>query len=87
MIKPFCLFLENRVPKLGKVVTQIPITDDAVGDPTEWGNLLCEYGYISMNLLQREAHKHFINPVATVYPLPAAPFTATTIEPANINSD
>ena len=28
-------FLENKAPALGKVGTQIPITYDAVGDPTE----------------------------------------------------
>ena len=81
-----CIFLENRVPKLGKFVTQIPIIDDAVGDPTEWVNLLCEYGSIYMNLVQREAHKNFSNPVATVDPFPAAPFTVTTLDPANVDA-
>ena len=80
-------FLGGGISGIRKSRYSIPITYDAVGDSTEWGNLLCEYSSISMNILQREAHKRFINPVATVYPLPAAPFTATTIEPANINSD
>ena len=43
--------LENKSPELAKVVTQIPIKYYALGDPTEWGNLLCEYGFISTNIL------------------------------------
>ena len=80
-------FLENKAPELGKVVTRTPITYDAVRDPTEWGNLLFKYGYISMNILQRESHKHFINPVATVYTLPAALFMVTTLNPVNFDAD
>ena len=52
-------FLENKASDLGKVVTRIPSTYDAAGDPTEWGNLICKYSSIYMNILQREAHKHF----------------------------
>ena len=74
-------FLENKALALGKVITQIPIVYDAIGDPTEWGNLLCEYGYIYMNLLQRESHKRFINLVSTVDLLTTAPFTVTTLDP------
>ena len=44
-------FLENKAPALGKVFTRIPITYDAGGNPTEWGNLLYKYGSIAMNLL------------------------------------
>ena len=68
-------------------MTQIPITYDAVRDPTEWGNLLLEYGSLSMNLLQREAHKRFSNPVSTVDTLLAAVFTVTTLDPANGDAD
>ena len=35
-------FLENKAPASVKVVTRIPITYDAVGDPTEWGNFICK---------------------------------------------
>ena len=35
-------FLVNKSLALGKVVTRIPITYDAVGDPTEWRNLICK---------------------------------------------
>ena len=38
-----------------------------------------------MNLLQREVHKHFSKPVATVDNLPAAPLTVTTLHPANVD--
>ena len=79
--------LENKAPALGKVVTRISITYDAFGDPTEWGNLLCKYDSISKNILQRESHKSFINPVAIVDPLPAVPFTVTTLDPDNVNAD
>ena len=40
-----------------------------------------------MNLLKREAHKRFSNPVATVDPLPADPFTVTTLEPTNVDAN
>ena len=40
-----------------------------------------------MNILQREAHKRFSNPVATVDPLPAAPFTVTALDPVNVDND
>ena len=79
--------LENKAPELGKVVTRIPITYDAFGYPTEWRNLLCEYGSMSMNLLQREAHKRFINMVATVDPLTLATFTVTNLDPANFDAN
>ena len=46
-----CHFLIITAPSLGKMVTQIPITYDAIRDPTEWGNLLYKYGSIAMNLL------------------------------------
>ena len=36
-----------------------------------------------MNLLQLEAHKRFSDPVDTYDPLPAAPFTVTTLDPTN----
>ena len=81
------LFLENKSPTLGKVVTQIPIIYDADGDPTKWGNLLFEYVSISMNLFQRKAHKRFIKPVDTFYPLPADQFTVTTLDPSNFKDD
>ena len=80
-------FLVNKSLALGKFVTRIPIAYDAVRDPTEWGNLLCEYGYISVNLFQHEAHKRFSNLVATVDPLPAALFRVTTLDPANVDDD
>ena len=80
-------FLENKTPALGKVITRITITYDAVGDPTERGNLLCEYGSISMNILQRDAHRRFNNPVATVDPLYAALFMVTTLDPANVDTN
>ena len=64
-----CRFLENKDLALGKVNTRIPTTYDAVRYPTEWGKLLCEYGSIYMNILQREAHKCFRNTVATFDPL------------------
>ena len=79
--------MENKALELGKVFTQITIIYDAVGYPTEWGNLLCEYGSISMNILQRESPKHFSNPVATVDPFTADPFTLTTLDPANVDAD
>ena len=40
-----------------------------------------------MNLLLNEAHKRFRKPVATVDPLPAAPFTVTTLDPANVDDN
>ena len=80
-----CCFLENKAPSLGKVLTQILITYDAVGDPTEWGNLRCKYGSICMNILKRKAHKSFSNLVTTVDPLPASPFTAMTLDAANVD--
>ena len=73
--------LENKAPWLGKVITWISITYDAVGDTNEWVNLLCKYGSISMNILQRKDHKRFRNPISTVDPLPTAPFTVTTFDP------
>ena len=78
-------FLYNKSPALGKVVTRILIKYNAHGDPAQWVNLLREYGSISMNLLQREAHKRFSDPVSTYDHLPAAPFTVTTLDPANEN--
>ena len=78
-----CSFLGNKSPALGKFVTRIPIKYNARRDTTECGNLLCEYGSISMNLLQREAHKFFSNPVAADDHFPAAPFVVTTLDPAN----
>ena len=80
-------FLENKAQALGKGVTRIPITYDAVKDPTKWGILLFEYSSILMNLFKYEAHKRFIKLVATVDPLPAAPFTVTTIDPANVDNN
>ena len=80
-----CYFLEQKAPALGKVFTRIPITYDAVRDPTKWGNLLCGYSSISMNFLQREAQKSFRNPVATVDQLSVAPFTVKTLHPANVD--
>ena len=38
-----------------------------------------------MNILQREVHKHFGKPVATVDTLPVAPFKVTTLDPANVD--
>ena len=40
-----------------------------------------------MNILQREAHMSFSNPVSTVDPLSAAPFTVMTLDPANVDDD
>ena len=40
-----------------------------------------------MNLLQHKAHKRFRKPVATVDPLPEAPFTVMTLDPANVDDD
>ena len=40
-----------------------------------------------MNFLQREVHNRFINLVATVDILTASPFTVTTFDPANFDSD
>ena len=40
-----------------------------------------------MNLFQREAYKRLSNPVATVDPLPVAPFTVATIDPANVDDE
>ena len=40
-----------------------------------------------MNILQREAHKRFINPVATVDPLSVIPFMVTTLDPDNVHVD
>ena len=80
-------FLENKALALGKVVTRIPITYDASRDPTKWGNLLCKYGSISMNILQHKSHKRFNKPVTTVDPLPAAPLTMTNLDPTNVGDD
>ena len=38
-----------------------------------------------MNILQREAHKRFIKPVATVDPLNVSPFTVTTLDQDNVD--
>ena len=40
-----------------------------------------------MNLLQREAHKRFIDLVAKDDPLHTGPFTVTTIDPTNDDND
>ena len=80
------LFLENRAPALGKFVSWIPITYDAVGDPTEWENLIWKYGSIYLNILQREAHKCFRKPVDIVGHLYGSPFTVTTLDSSNVNN-
>ena len=77
----------NKAPELGKVVTGIPNTYDADGDPTKWGNLLFGYGSILMNILECKSYKSFSDPVATVDPLPATPFTVTNLDPANVDDD
>ena len=82
-----CRFLGKKAPELGKVVTQISITYDDFGYPNEWGNLLCEYSSISMNLLQRESHNRFRNPVATVDTLPTDLFTVTILDPSNYDAN
>ena len=81
-----CRLLENKAPALGKDVTQIPITYYAVRDPTKWGNLLCKYGSISMNILQQEFHKSFSNLVATVDVLPTAPLVVRNLDLGNIDA-
>ena len=50
-------------------------------------NLLCEYGFISMNILQREAHKRIRKLVATVDPLPVALFKVTDLDPYNVDDN
>ena len=79
--------LENKSPALRKAVNIILITYDVVINPTEWGNLVYEYGYISMKILQRESHKCFSGPVANVDPFTADPFTVMTLDPANVDAD
>ena len=40
-----------------------------------------------MNILQREDHKSFSKPAATVDHLPVAPFTVTNLDPVNVNNN
>ena len=82
-----CRYFVAKSDSLGSIVTKVPLTFDAAGNPTTFGNLLTDYGSISMDRLICNAHITFGNPIPAGDPIPAAPFQERTLDPVNAPAD
>lgn len=64
-------------------VTEIPIKIDALGNVVESGNILIQHQKITLSDCQRAGHILFQDGFSLQDPVPATPFTATVLDPAN----
>ena len=81
-------YFAAKSDSLGSVVTKVPLTFDAVsGNPLTFGNLLTDYGSMSMDRLIRNAHATFGTAIPDADPIPVAPFQERALDPANVPAD
>ena len=80
-------FFRSKEGQMGEVITKIPIEYAADGTVTKTANLLSQYHQVTLENVQRAAHKHFNIPVANGAVIPAAPFVARTLDPASSDPD
>jgi len=80
-------YFAAKSDSLGAVVTKVPLTFDVTtGNALTFGNLLTDYGSISMDRLIRNAHTSFGTSIPDGDPIPPAPFQERVLDPAN-NAD
>ena len=80
-------FLKAREGQMGTVVTAVPTAYDANNVATKTANLLTQYQGLTLDQLQRVAHRRCNVAIADADPIPAAPFTAKALDPANSAGD
>ena len=64
-------------------VAEIPTKIDALGNPEEFGNILIQHQKITLSDCQRAGHFLFQDGFLLQDRVPAPPFTATVLDPAN----
>ena len=80
-------FFRSKEGQMGEVITKVPIEYANDGTITKTANLLSQYHQVTLDSVQRAAHKHFNVHIANGDPIPATPFVARTLDPANSNND
>ena len=80
-------YFAAKSDSLGAVVTKVPLTFDNAGTAITFGNLLTDYGSISMDRLIRNAHTTFGNFIPNGDSIPPAPFQERVLDPANNAAD
>ena len=80
-------YFAAKSESLASVVTRIPIAFDINATPVEFGNLLTDYGSISMDILIWNAHSTFANPIPQGQAMPLAPFQERVLDPVNVVTD
>ncbi len=65
----------------------IPTAFNGHNRPTETTNLINQHSKITLELVQRNAHKRFSTTIGRNAAVPPPPFTASDIDPANNNYD
>mmetsp|Transcript_16553 Transcript_16553/g.33761 ORF Transcript_16553/g.33761 Transcript_16553/m.33761 type:complete len:231 (-) Transcript_16553:277-969(-) len=79
-------FLISKEGELGNCCN-IPIAFNGHNCPMEFANLITQHSKISLELVQRNAHKRFATMLAQNADVPTPPFTSRTLDPANNNDD
>ena len=83
----FNVYLKARSPSFGTCINHIPCEWNATGQPTRHVNIVEQYQSVELEVLQRAAHKRYANELQVGNPIPALPWNARTLDPANDPTD
>ena len=80
-------FFRSKEGQMGEVITKVPTEYANDGTIAKTANLLSQYHQVTLDSVQRAAHNHFNIHIANGDPIPATPFVARVLDPANSNDD
>ena len=81
--EPLKQFFVGKSTSLGGIVTRSPIEYNDDGTVKKTANLITQHQLTDLEILKRQAHARYKDPIADGDPIPAGPWTARVLDPEN----
>ena len=76
-------FFIGKSTSLGGILTRVAIEYNADGTVKKTANLITKHQLMDFDILKRQAHARYKDPIADDDPIPAGPWTANVLDPEN----
>ena len=76
-------FFIGKSTSLGGIVTRVAIEKNADGSVKKTANLITQHQLTDLDILKRQAHARYKDPIADDDPIPGGPWTARVLDPEN----
>ena len=76
-------FFIGKSTSLGGIVTWIPIKYNDDGTVKTTANLITQHQLTDLDILKRQAHTRYKDPILDGQPFPEGPWTSNVLDPAN----